>query len=162
MTQEFKDSLINAGFNNSVPCQCCGSEVTVYKRRLNKGQVLFLYELAFLYRKNNQPYHFYQTVKDAVKTKYNRHCTDYTKLVDFGLIAPIKEKAIDGNSTGFFCPTKRGMLFVDDIHKVPEYLIQHSNGTTLGESSTMVGIRDFMTIEDFKFNLDVIFETPIK
>lgn len=136
-------------------CPCCGSTLGRYKRRISKGQVLFLIELHTQYKLTGTIWHFYQPIKDAVFNKHGNNVSDYTKLSDFGLIVSkgdIKEST--GISSGYWSITKKGVAFLKGDIYLPKYLFQTTEGYTFKESDDLVHITNFFPnfkLSDIKY-----------
>jgi hypothetical protein len=95
-------------------------------------------------------WNFYKDIQDNLYKRFSLNCTDYSKLVDWGLIQSKKELKDDSNSTGYFCITKKGVQFLRGEITVPKYLIQDSTGKTHGKSEEEISV--YAIDKDFNLN----------
>lgn len=136
-----------------VKCPTCDRNNGTYIRKLNIGQVFFLYEMFQQYKATHQIWYRYDDIQGLVESKYNKKCTDYSKMVKLGLITPKNQHSEDGNYSGFFSLTKLGAQFCAGEVKIPEYTVQTSEGKILEVSDKLINIHDFMKKPyNFKYN----------
>lgn len=120
-------------------CPQCQYSVRWYRRRLNKGQVLFIKELYRRWKQTKVLYHYFDDIKDFLKDIHKIKPTDYIKLVDMHMIHSMPNDDKLKESSGYFCLTKLGASFVDGLVEVPSYIDQYNN-ETFNVSKDMVGI----------------------
>jgi hypothetical protein len=123
---------VNKGFT----CNCCGSFVKIYKRRMNSNMALCLIAL---YR--NQKNEFVKVEDYLIKNGYQR-CGDFSYLRHYGFIEALKEKREDNSPrNGFYRITGLGRLFVEGKELAKEkFLIQ--NNKLLGFEGEDINIID--------------------
>jgi hypothetical protein len=141
---EFQFKILNCRNGEIIRCPVCDRNNGRYVRKINLGQVFFMYELYQQYRLTGSIWHRYDKIQKIVERKYNKKCTDYSKLCLLKLLTPKNEHSDDGNSSGYFSLTKLGAAFVNNEVEIPEYTIQTSEGTILETSTELISIRDFM------------------
>ncbi len=150
IVNQFKHDLNHLQLNHHIQCPVCSTNVGTYKRSINQGQILFLYELFEMYLNTKQLYHYYGDVLKNVETKYGRKATDYAKLTKFELIISKGEHNDDGNSSGYFAITKLGARFLNGEVSIPKYIIESTTGVLIEKSKNLITIDQY--VENFKFN----------
>lgn len=127
-----------AALDEGAVCPCCSQYARRYRRKLYATQAK---QLIGLYRLNKQDssQFFHRTV--VVREANNN---DLGFLRHWGLLElkPLDDDE-DKKDSGLYRITTLGALFVEDLTRVPKYLIQYNNNVE-GFSSDMVSIRDVL------------------
>jgi len=95
-------------------CPTCGHYYRNYKRKLSSNMVRFLISLVNKYE-NKQQYVHYRKLPFKGR--------DYNYLAHWGLAETYDMKTPKKNNSGWWCPTKLGIDFVNNLVTVPSYLV---------------------------------------
>ncbi len=106
---------VKAGRERGVVCPCCDQLVKVYKRRINLQMAR-----AALWMSRTPPGQFVDMTKAPASIVRNR---EYSRLALWELAEAERGRNHAGAKKGRWRLTKGGRLFVDNVLRVPEYIL---------------------------------------
>jgi len=98
-------------------CPCCGQKCRVYRRTITAHAAAWLVVLVRLWRETGGQW---IPVKTPELSRFTRG-GDYAKLAHWGLIEQQVKGRAQTRQSGMWRPTSRGVAFVDDQERVPQY-----------------------------------------
>lgn len=114
------------------PCPCCTQFAKVYRRRIHTTMARALIQL---YRHGARGEDFIH----APSLPGDTH--EISQAVWWGLIEEERVRREDGGRAGWWTLTKRGVDFVQDRARVPEYALVY-DGSPIRTEGDLIGIRD--------------------
>lgn len=116
-TVEAARKFVKENFHKGCKCPVCEQTVKLYRRKLNSGMALTLWQMFIVEPKGNKPIH----VKDLLREKSLPNTHDWTLLAHWGII----EGA--GNPTGYWKVTPKGVDFIMGRLNVPDSIMMYNN-----------------------------------